>query len=194
MTALTTIRDFKRWIGFINKRRGQAPIRRWHAGCDQNSSCEFLEDRTLLAAAAATALGVDRLDTAFGADGSTTTNFNARGIFAEATSAFASAVVVQPNGKILVAGTVDQSGNRNFAVARYQNNGSLDSSFGTAGKVVINFDLGGNLADVVSGLALQSDGRIVVVGTVDANSSPVVSRVERIALHRTSTTLRVSDA
>ncbi len=194
MTALTTIRDLKSWLGLSNKGRGRVRVSRWYAGCDQNRSCEFLEDRTLLAAAAATALGADRLDTAFGTDGSTTTNFNARGIFAEATSAFASAVVVQPNGKILVAGTVDQGGNRNFAVARYQSNGSLDSSFGTAGKVVISFDLGGNLADVVSGLALQSNGRIVVVGTVDADSSSAISSVGRIALHRFSTTLRVPDA
>lgn len=167
MTAFTMIRSLKRRLGLAKDYR----VRRCQAQRvgDQQAACECLEDRTLLDAAAATALGADRLDTAFGTNGSTTTNFNAPGIFAEPTSAFASAVVVQPNGKILVAGTVHQDGNQNFAVARYQSNGALDRSFGTAGRVVISFDLGGNLGDVVSGMALQSNGRIVIVGTADVD-------------------------
>jgi uncharacterized delta-60 repeat protein len=53
---------------------------------------------------------------------------------------FAHAVLVQPDGKILVAGSARQGQNRfapiQGAIARFNPNGSLDSSFGTGGKVL----------------------------------------------------------
>ena len=76
------------------------------------------------------------LDTTFGNGGAVTTDFVGYGDFARG-------VVIQPDGKILVAGTssdkVRFSGTSNlYALARYNANGSLDASFGTAGKVVTN--------------------------------------------------------
>jgi uncharacterized delta-60 repeat protein len=70
------------------------------------------------------------------------------------------ALVLQPDGKIVVAGTSDPGGNQNFALARLDANGSLDSSFATAGKFLLDF--GGN--DGASGIALQGDGKIVAAG------------------------------
>ena len=69
----------------------------------------------------------------------------------------ANAVLVQPDGKIVVAGT----GNGDFAVTRLNPDGSFDTSFdgdGTAGA-----DFGG--ADYGYAVALQPDGRIVVAGS-----------------------------
>lgn len=65
-------------------------------------------------------------------------------------------VAVQPDGKILVAGETFP-GAWNFALARYNRNGSLDSSFGAGGIVRTEFGWG-------LGVAIQPDGKIVVVG------------------------------
>ncbi len=68
----------------------------------------------------------------------------------------ANAMALQPDGKILVAGT-DGDG---FAVARLLPNGTLDPSFGTGGRATVNF----TGVDVARGMALQPDGKIVLVG------------------------------
>ena len=90
------------------------------------------------------------LDPTFGTGGKVTTDFSAG-------EDAARAVVVQPDGKIVVAGRT--SGD--FALARYNSNGTLDSTFGTGGKVTTDF-AGGQ--DGAGGLALQPDGKIVVAG------------------------------
>ena len=66
-------------------------------------------------------------------------------------------IVVQPDGKILVAGGVTSS---SWALARYLPDGSLDAGFGVGGIVVTT--AGGGLA---RGLALTPDGKIVVAGS-----------------------------
>lgn len=69
-------------------------------------------------------------------------------------------LAVQSDGKIVVVGTVS---NRDaFGVYRYQTDGSLDSSFGSGG--VVTTVVGAGQCEA-SGVALQSDGKIVVVGT-----------------------------
>ena len=70
-------------------------------------------------------------------------------------------VALQPNGKIVVAGTCGALGATSFCLVRYEANGSLDSSFGVAGKLSTTI---GNSADGFS-VALQPDGKIVVGGT-----------------------------
>jgi uncharacterized delta-60 repeat protein len=65
-------------------------------------------------------------------------------------------VAVQRDGKILVAGET-YPGAWNFALARYNRNGSPDTSFGTGGIVHTEFGWG-------AGVAVQSDGKIVMVG------------------------------
>ena len=53
--------------------------------------------------------------------------------------ASADEVVVQPDGKIVVAGTVGSYPRGDFALARYTSSGRLDGSFGHGGKVVTDF-------------------------------------------------------
>jgi uncharacterized delta-60 repeat protein len=73
-----------------------------------------------------------------------------------------------PDGKALLGGTVyiTPTGNTDFAVARLNTNGSLDTTFDVTGKRVIPFNAGGSNTDDASGIAVQADGKIVIVGTI----------------------------
>ncbi|HKQ40821.1 MAG TPA: hypothetical protein VJ063_22325 [Verrucomicrobiae bacterium] len=87
----------------------------------------------------------------------------------------ATAIKIQPNGKIVVAGITDAETNYNFAVVRYNSNGSLDSTFGAAGRV--STDIAGDF-DFCLALALQPDGKIL------AGGATVISGQTRFALLR----------
>jgi uncharacterized delta-60 repeat protein len=92
----------------------------------------------------------------FGDGGIVTTPFAGKG-------AQANAVAVQPDGKIVVAGfaKADNGVDSDFAVARYNADGSLDDNFGDHG--ITTTDLGTENDDA-KGLAIQSDGTIVLAG------------------------------
>lgn len=74
---------------------------------------------------------------------------------------FARSIALQSDGKIVVAGSVSSAG-IDFAVARYNANGTLDVSFDTDGKVTVDL---GSPVDQAYGVAVQTDGRILVVGS-----------------------------
>ena len=88
----------------------------------------------------------------FGAEGKVTTAFE--------DLAQARAVAIQADGKIVAAGYAVLSGNQHFALVRYNTDGTLDSSFGTGGKVTTDFFGFGR----VNALAIQVDGKIVAAG------------------------------
>ena len=95
------------------------------------------------------------LDPSFGNSGKVTTSFFG-------TSQI-STIAIQPDGKIVAAGSAtNSSGNTGFALARYNADGSLDTKFGSAGKVTTDF-FGRN--DLAKGVAIQPDGKIVVAGS-----------------------------
>jgi uncharacterized delta-60 repeat protein len=89
------------------------------------------------------------LDPTFGGDGKVTTSFGGRG-------GNGSALVVRPNGKIVVVGT----SRGDVAIARHLPDGRLDTSFSSDGRVIT--DLGGR--DGGNDLAVQADGKYVVAG------------------------------
>ena len=97
------------------------------------------------------------LDTSFGDGGKVTTGFDP----ADVTDDRVAEIVLQPDGKIVAAGTIYNGSNYDFALARYDPDGSLDSGFGAGGTVTTA--LGPN-HDFASALALQPDGKIVVGG------------------------------
>jgi len=102
------------------------------------------------------------LDSSFGTGGKVITDFGGVG-------GRANAVVLQPDGKIVAAGISVYAANpATFALARYNVDGSLDSSFGIGGKVTTSF--GGAFGDVANALVLQPDGKIVAAGTDEATS------------------------
>ena len=94
------------------------------------------------------------LDPSFGAGGRVTTDF-------AGDDDEAYAVGVQTDGRIVVAGFATTGAGLDFALVRYRADGSLDPSFGAGGRVTTDF-AGGD--DNAFGLAIQSDGRIVVAG------------------------------
>ena len=94
------------------------------------------------------------LDASFDADGKVMTSL------LDVTSA-AKAVATQLDGMIVVAGFSNNGSNHDFAVARYYPSGGLDYSFGGNGKVTTPI---GNFNDFASAVAIQADGKIVVVG------------------------------
>jgi uncharacterized delta-60 repeat protein len=106
----------------------------------------------VFAGAAAGAVG--GLDSSFSGDGKAVTDFTSR-------HDWASAVVVQPDGAILVAGESGYGRGARFGVARYRTDGTLDPSFGGDGKVRTDLTNG---IDFAYDMALQADGKIVVAG------------------------------
>jgi uncharacterized delta-60 repeat protein len=99
------------------------------------------------------------LDASFGTGGRVTTDFAGANDQAES-------VAVQPDGRIIAAGAAGLFINRgfDFALARYNSNGTLDTSFGTSGKVTTDFAGANDVPSEPSAIALQGDGKIVVVG------------------------------
>jgi uncharacterized delta-60 repeat protein len=101
---------------------------------------------TTLVSAATAAPG--DLDPGFGSDGRVTTDFGG--------SEGAQAVALQADGKIVAVG----SGAGDFALARYNPDGSLDSGFGSGGRVTTDF--GG--FDAASAVVIEAAGKIVAAG------------------------------
>jgi uncharacterized delta-60 repeat protein len=96
------------------------------------------------------------LDPTFGTNGIVTTDLGT-------PQDGANGVLIQPDGKIIAGGTAreDFPIGANFALARYLPNGALDPSFGSGGKVITDFS---GRSDIIRGIALQTDGRIVAAG------------------------------
>jgi uncharacterized delta-60 repeat protein len=97
------------------------------------------------------------LDRSFGTGGRVVTAFSPRG------GAQASAVALQADGKIVAAGLHRIGKSTEFALARYDTTGRLDPTFGSGGKVLTAF--APNSDDEAGAVAIQRDGRIVVVGS-----------------------------
>jgi uncharacterized delta-60 repeat protein len=97
------------------------------------------------------------LDASFGSDGKVTTDLG------EDWAGSVGDVAIQRDGKIVAAGGRHTGGQYDFALARYNDDGSLDTSFGNSGLVTTDF---GNI-DLGSTVAIQSDGKIVIAGGAD---------------------------
>jgi uncharacterized delta-60 repeat protein len=103
------------------------------------------------------------LDLSFGTGGVVTTDINGGDEYAQD-------ILVQPDGKILVAGESYQlATSHDFVLARYDEQGDLDSSFGSGGVVITDF--GSRQSEYIESMALQPDGKIVVAGETYTDSS-----------------------
>jgi uncharacterized delta-60 repeat protein len=108
----------------------------------------------VFAALASAAYAAGELDPSFDGDGRVVTDFG--------PGDDASGIAIQADGKIVAAGSSNAGVNpANFALARYDPDGSLDLTFDNDGRVVTNFGTGN---DVALGVAIQADGKIVAAG------------------------------
>ncbi len=100
----------------------------------------------------------------YDASGALDTTFNVTGMVTTAlgpSENYATGIALQPDGKIVLAGICSVASANNFCVARYNPDGSLDATFNGNGKVITAI-LG--TSDEANAVALQPDGKIVVVG------------------------------
>jgi uncharacterized delta-60 repeat protein len=104
------------------------------------------------------------LDSSFDSDGKVITVFGA-------SNESANSIAIQGDGKIVVAGASNNGANNEFAVARYNTNGSLDSSYDSDGKVTTTI---GSNAEAYS-VAIQSDGKIVVAGNTNIGGRDTIA-------------------
>ena len=110
-------------------------------------------------------------DTTFSEDGRVLVPFNLLG--SGGGEDVATSVALQDDGKIIVGGYAQRSvnGDYDFAVARLNFDGSLDTSFSGDGKATVDFRLGGNRDDRATGVAVTADGKIVLGGTATKSFS-----------------------
>jgi|LNFM01.1.fsa_nt_gb uncharacterized delta-60 repeat protein len=114
-------------------------------------------------------LPTGQIDTSFGTNGRATHN-----ITVGTNGEVARGIVVQSTGKIVVSATVEAPGamdmrDRNIALARFNADGSIDSSFGTMGVVTLDLSAGAlngttYTADSAWALTQDSMGRLIVTG------------------------------
>ncbi len=106
----------------------------------------------------------------YNSNGSLDTSFDGNGKVSTAigSEATAYAVALQSNGKIVVAGSCTNSGQKDFCLARYTN-GNLDLSFDGNGLLATDMNGGDDIARAV---AIQADGKIVIAGSCAASPPP----------------------
>ena len=76
-------------------------------------------------------------------------------------------VVFDAQDRIYAAGFATVNGDSRMVVARFNTAGTLDASFGNGGIATLNV-LAAGTAETVRGIVLQTDGKIVIAGTVEA--------------------------
>ena len=99
-----------------------------------------------------------KLDTTFGNRGKVTLDIGG-------SHDLARGLLQQPDGKLVIAGGAISGGDYRFVFARYNVDGTLDTTFGTGGTTFIGFGAGSQYS-WADGLALQQDGKLVAVGRV----------------------------
>ncbi len=101
----------------------------------------------------------------------------------------ATALAIGPNGKIdTLGGTTMPTGDQVFAVAQLTSNGMLDTSFDGTGMTTVNFQLAGttpgNEMDSPSGIVVQPNGSVVVVGSASMPPSTTGPTLTQAAVAR----------
>ncbi len=98
------------------------------------------------------------VDTSFGTNGKVTTDFGGND---EAT-----AIAVQWDGKVVVAGKTSSGGGAALVLARYNEDGTLDQTFGTGGRVIVT------AIQNPTAIAIHPYGKIVIAGNAPHTVSP----------------------
>jgi len=118
----------------------------------------------------------------FNSDGTRDNTFGVGGVFIYGEKSkgnnYGSGVALQPDGKIVVVGDSYYDKSREVLVLRCNSDGSLDNTFGKGGVVTYNRSQTKENKDLSFGVMLQSDARIVVVGSTHngKNYEPMILR------------------
>jgi len=102
------------------------------------------------------------------ANGTYDTNFGNFGIFNNPSTHRAKALLIQPNGQIIVGGIKYNGSNDDFYLNRLESNGAVDVTFGSSGEVATDFN---GKYDALYGMAFQPNGKIVAVGNAGIAAS-----------------------
>jgi uncharacterized delta-60 repeat protein len=131
---------------------------------DHLQSAALQADGKIVVGGSSDGLALDFVLARYNANGSLDPTFDGDGLLStdiDGDADACTALVVQPDGKILAAGYTANPSNYNFALVRYNPDGSLDPTFDGDGKLESD-PTGSN--DRIFGMALQPNGKIVVVG------------------------------
>jgi uncharacterized delta-60 repeat protein len=107
----------------------------------------------------------------FNSDGTLDTSFGSSGKVILPIGSYydyGHSLAIQPDGKILLGGRCSIRGYYDFCIARFNSNGTLDTTFGSSGKIIQPI---GSSTDEGYSLAIQSDGKILLGGYCYNNSS-----------------------
>ncbi len=113
-------------------------------------------------------------DEVFSGDGRTTVDW-------QQGQTMARAVAVQPDGKVLLAGSVGTASNlTDFGIARLLPDGTLDSDFGNSGGLIVPINELVSGQDDLQALALDASGRIHLLGTAAASGGAMIPAMARL--------------
>jgi uncharacterized delta-60 repeat protein len=101
------------------------------------------------------------------ANGTYDTNFGNFGIFNNPSTHRSKALLIQPNGQIIVGGIKYNGSNDDFYLNRLESNGAVDVTFGSSGEVATDFN---GKYDGLYGMFFQPNGKIVAVGKADQST------------------------
>lgn len=121
------------------------------------------DGKVLLAGACSNGVENDICAVRYNANGTLDTSWNGSGkvMTPGSSSDHATAMVVQPDGKVLLGGTCYNSGIAAFCAVRYNANGTLDTSWNGTGKVTTAVSIGNDIAEA---MVLQPDGKVLLAG------------------------------
>jgi uncharacterized delta-60 repeat protein len=111
------------------------------------------------------------LDNSFGTNGRVITDFFGQNEAANAVGVQADGKIVVAGGLFAIFGTTGQN-ITGFKLVRYNTDGTLDTTFGTSGRVYESFD---DVGGIAQSIIIQPDGKIVVAGS-DENSMLFIAR------------------
>ncbi len=144
---------------------------------DIAQSVEIQTDGKIITAGKTSSNSNDFMVVRYNTDGSLDNTFDSDGIattdIGTSSSDILRDMVIQTDGKIVAAGFSNASGNNDFTVVRYNTDGSLDNTFDTDG--IVTTDIGTSTTDIAAGIAVQTDGKIVVGGS-SANDEFILVR------------------
>jgi uncharacterized delta-60 repeat protein len=135
-----------------------------------NPSAVLQSDGKIVVVGASSSFNSDFIAARFTTDGQLDVSFGNKGVTitdAGSETDALSSVAIQGNGKIVAGGQTSRNGINQFALIRYNKDGTVDSSYGSQGLVITNF---GN-ACYINSIALQTDNKVVAVGNYNNGSA-----------------------